>query len=160
MKRVLFVCMGNICRSPTVEGVARHFLRSEGLHELMEIDSAGTHGYHVGDAPDPRSCAAARRRGFDLSAQRARQVQPQDFERFDLLLAMDHANLAHLQRCGPPQQQHRLRLLTDFQLRHNSPVIPDPYYGNAQGFDHVLDLIEDACDGLLAHVVQQLDTDM
>ena len=152
--------MGNICRSPTAHGVFRQRIAQAGLTGRIHVDSAGTHGSHKGERPDARAQAHAQQRGYALSDLRSRQVHESDFHTFNLLLAMDHANLAHLQRCGPPQQQHRLRLLTDFQLRHNSPVIPDPYYGNAQGFDHVLDLIEDACDGLLAHVVQQLDTDM
>jgi len=142
--------MGNICRSPTVEGVARHFLRSEGLHELMEIDSAGTHGYHVGDAPDPRSCAAARRRGFDLSAQRARQVQPQDFERFDLLLAMDRDNLAQLRRACPSALHHKLGLVMRYAARRTGDDVPDPYYGGEEGFDEVIDMAEDAVRGLIA----------
>ena len=152
--------MGNICRSPTAHGVFRQRIAQAGLTGRIHVDSAGTHGSHKGERPDARAQAHAQQRGYALSDLRSRQVNESDFHTFNLLLAMDHANLAHLQRCGPPQQHHRLRQLPDFQLRHNSPVIPDPYYGNAQGFDHVLDLIEDACDGLLAHVVQRLDTDM
>ena len=154
---VLFVCMGNICRSPTAQGVFRQRIVQAGLTHRVHIDSAGTHGSHKGERPDARAQAHAKQRGYALNDLRSRQVTERDFSTFDLLLAMDHDNLAQLQRRCPPEQQHRLRRLTEFCLHSNSPVVPDPYYGNAQGFDHVLDLVEDACDGLLAHVIQQLD---
>lgn len=150
MKRVLFVCMGNICRSPTAEGVARHLLRAGGLLGLMEVDSAATHGYHVGDPPDPRTCDAARRRGIDLSGQRARQIQPDDFERFDLLLAMDRDNLALLQRGCPDAHRHKLGLFMGYSSGFAVDEVPDPYYSGADGFDLVLDMAEDAVRGLIA----------
>jgi protein-tyrosine phosphatase len=139
--RLLFVCLGNICRSPTAEGVLRHLLAERGLEDQVEVDSAGTGGWHVGAAPDARATAAASRRGIDLAGA-ARQVVPADFEEFDLLLAMDGANLAELRRLAPAGTEHKLRLL--------APVdVPDPYYGGDDGFDVVLDLVTDACSRLL-----------
>lgn len=153
---VLFVCMGNICRSPSALGVFRQRVARAGLAESVRIDSAGTHGSHRGEPPDARAQAHARRRGYALADLRSRQITDGDFYRFDLLLAMDDDNLSELHRRCPPGQQYRLRRLTEFCLRNDSPVVPDPYYGSAQGFEHVLDLLENACDGLLAHVQQQL----
>jgi protein-tyrosine phosphatase len=149
---VLFVCMGNICRSPTADGVFRQKLAAHGLRQSVQVDSAGTHDYHPGSPPDKRSQAHAARRGYDLSDLRARQIQSSDFETFDLILAMDHDNLTLLQQACPPKHQHKLRRLTEFCVHFNSPVVPDPYAGGARGFEEVLDLVEDACDGLLAHV--------
>ena len=149
---VLFVCMGNICRSPTAHGVMRQRLQAAGLDGRVRIDSAGTHAYHVGSPPDSRSQAHARRRGYDLSDLRARAVSDEDFVHFDLILAMDWDNLALLQAQCPPAFQRKLRRLTEFCLRHDSPVVPDPYQGGSDGFEHVLDLVEDACDGLIRHV--------
>jgi protein-tyrosine phosphatase len=146
------VCMGNICRSPTAEGVLRHKLQQVGLGHRVAVDSAGTHPYHVGDPPDGRAVAHARRRGYDLSALRGRQVELGDFERFDLVLAMDDDNLAMLEALCPPPHRGKLRRLTDFARRHDSPVVPDPYYCSADGFERVLDLVEDACDGLVEHL--------
>ena len=146
------VCMGNICRSPTAEGVLRHKLRAAGLDGLVEVDSAGTHAFHVGSPPDKRSVAAARERGYDLQGLRARQVAARDFESFDLILAMDWDNLALLQAQCPPERQRRLKLLTEFAERFDSAVVPDPYDGPPQAFAHVLDVVEDACDGLVAHL--------
>ncbi|WP_271010313.1 low molecular weight protein-tyrosine-phosphatase [Paucibacter sp. B51] len=147
--RILFVCMGNICRSPTAEAVLREQLRAHGLTQRCEVDSAGTHGYHVGEPPDPRSQAHARQRGIDMSKLRARQVQSSDFAHFDLLLAMDADNLALLrQRCPADQPQSKLRLLTDFCQRQSARAVPDPYYGGHEGFEQVLDIVEDACEGL------------
>jgi protein-tyrosine phosphatase len=116
------------------------------------VDSAGTHNYHPGEAPDPRSQAHALRRGYDLSDLRARQLQPRDFAAAQLILVMDWDNLKRVQALCPPEYQHKLRRLTEFCQHHDSPVVPDPYYGEAGGFDSVLDLVEDACDGLLHHV--------
>jgi len=150
---ILMVCMGNICRSPTAEGVLRHKLRVAGLLEQVAVDSAGTHGYHVGSPPDARALEHARRRGIDLSGLRARRVADRDFERFDLLLAMDEDNHLELMRLCPPGREVRVRLLMDFASR--SPgrrEVPDPYYGGDQGFADVLDLVDDACDGLVAHL--------
>lgn len=147
-KRILFFCMGNICRSPTAEGVMRAKLAAAGLD--IEVDSAGTHGYHIGAPPDARSQEHALKRGYDLSTLRARKLLPQDFERFDLVLAMDADNLAHAQRLCPPSQRHRLKLLMSYAPQAGNPHVPDPYYGGAAGFDEVLDLVEAACDGLVA----------
>ena len=152
VQRVLMICMGNICRSPTAEGVLRHKLRQAGLAELVVVDSAGTHDYHVGAPPDHRAVQHAGRRGYDLTSLRARQVSRADFERFDLILAMDWDNLSLLEADCPPQHRHKLRRLTEFAARHDTPVVPDPYYGGAQGFERVLDLVEDACDGVIAHL--------
>ncbi|HEX7048250.1 MAG TPA: low molecular weight protein-tyrosine-phosphatase [Gammaproteobacteria bacterium] len=148
-KSILFVCMGNICRSPTAEGVFRRLLEAQGDGLQVEIDSAGTHSYHTGSAPDRRAQAAALRRGIDLSTQRARQVVVEDFERFDLVLAMDEDNLAILHAQCPPQRRDRVRLFLEYGTVGERNV-PDPYYGGDNGFEHVLDLIEDAARGLLA----------
>ena len=151
-RKVLMVCMGNICRSPTAEGVLRHKLRVAGLQNLVVVDSAGTHGYNVGDPPDHRATLHARRRGYDLADLRARQVADADFGDFDLILAMDWDNYALLEEQCPPEHRAKLKRLTEFARRHESPVVPDPYYGGASGFERVLDLIEDACDGLVEHL--------
>ena len=153
---VLFVCMGNICRSPTAEGVFRHLVREAGLQDRIAIDSAGTHGYHAGAPPDERSQHHARLRGYDLSDLRARQVQDLDFERFDLILAMDHENLALLEDDCPPQYLPRLRRLMEFAPEGLSEVVADPYYGGKQGFETVLDHIEAACEGLLAQIRREI----
>lgn len=158
--RVLFVCMGNICRSPTAEGVfrqrlQRHFKQVAADMELsIEIDSAGTHDYHVGEPPDARSIAAAQRRGIDLSTLRARVVDARDFERFDLILAMDEQNLLELKRRAATQQHERLRLIMDYAPEAGRRFVPDPYYGGPQGFEEVLDLLEQAADGLLQELLQ------
>lgn len=156
--RVLMVCMGNICRSPTAEGVLRGRLRAAGLERWVAVDSAGTHAYHVGEPPDERSQAHAARRGYDLSPQRARPVEAADFERFDLILAMDWDNLALLQADCPPAQARKLRRLMEFAPDSGSAVVPDPYYGGAAGFERVLDLVEAACDGLVDHLSRTLAT--
>ena len=153
---ILFVCMGNICRSPTADGVFRQKVVDNGLSDLVRVDSAGTHNYHPGSPPDGRAQAAAARRGYDLSALRARQVQAADYAAFDLILVMDQDNLAELQENCPSEFQHKLRLLTEFCQVHQASVVPDPYYGGADGFEQVLDLVEDACEGLLAHVRSQV----
>ena len=133
--KILFVCTGNICRSPTAEGVFRKLVLEAGLAERIAIASAGTHGYHVGSPPDERSQHHAARRGYDLSDLRARQVQFLDFERFDLILAMDHDNLALLQDECPPQQLHKLRRLMEFAPEGLGEVVADPYYGSRNGFE-------------------------
>jgi protein-tyrosine phosphatase len=153
---ILFVCMGNICRSPTADGVFRQKVADHGLSDLVRVDSAGTHNYHPGEAPDARAQTAAARRGYDLSGLRARQINTADYSACDLILVMDQNNLAVLQDDCPPEHQHKLRLLTEFCRVHKAFVVPDPYYGGTDGFEHVLDLVEDACEGLLAHVRQQL----
>ena len=153
MPSVLFICMGNICRSPTAEGVMRAKLAAAGLD--VEVDSAGTHGYHVGAPPDERSQAHALKRGYDLSPLRARKLEAHDFARFDLVLAMDDNNLAHAHRLCPPAQRHRLKLLMSYAPHAGNPHVPDPYYGGAAGFDEVLDLVEAACDGLIASLARR-----
>ena len=152
---VLFICMGNICRSPTAEGVFRHLVERAGLREQMLIDSAGTHGYHAGEPPDHRAQRHAAKRGYDLCRLRARQVTAADFERFDLLLVMDWVNLSALEVECPSEHRHKLRRLMEFATRHDSDVVPDPYYGAPQGFETVLDYLEDACAGLLTHLVER-----
>ena len=149
---ILFVCMGNICRSPTADGVLRAKLKQLGLHNQVQVDSAGTHNYHPGSPPDARSQKHAARRGYDLAALRARQIRAEDFEHFDLILAMDWDNLALAQDLCPPQHLSKVRRLTEFCQQSDSPVVPDPYYGGDAGFEQVLDLVEDACNGLLLHV--------
>lgn len=151
--RVLMVCMGNICRSPTAEAVLRHKLRERGLDRAVEVDSAGTHGWHEGAPADERSQRHARRRGYDLGGLRARPVRPQDYERFDLLLAMDWDNLAHLQEACPPEHRRKLQRLMAFAPQALHPIVPDPYYGGPHGFDRVLDLVEAGCDGLIEHLL-------
>ena len=148
--RVLMVCTGNICRSPTAEGVLRHMAAAGGLGGAIEVDSAGIQGYHAGDPPDERSQEAARRRGYDLSGQRARAVTIADFRDFDLILAMDRSHLAVLERSRPASSQCRIGLLLDYATNARIREVPDPYYGGAAGFEHVLDLIEDAAAGLIA----------
>lgn len=153
--KVLFVCLGNICRSPTAEGVFRHKLRAAGLEGQVQVDSAGTGDWHVGKAPDSRTRQAAQRRGYDLSAQRARQVEVADFQRFDLILAMDQSNLRNLQALRPAGARAELDLyLRRFDLALDE--VPDPYYGGEDGFEQVLDLIEQACDALLIEIKGRL----
>ncbi len=148
MPSVLFICMGNICRSPTAEGVFRAQVEAAGLGDQFEIDSAGTHGYHVGAPPDERSQEHARRRGYELGGLRARQLVAADFERFDLLLAMDEENLARAARLATPAQRERLQLFMQYAPGLGRAV-PDPYYGGPEGFEQVLDLVEAASAGLL-----------
>lgn len=145
MIRILFVCLGNICRSPTAEGVMRHLVREAGLEDEIAIDSAGTGSYHVGAAPDARSTAAAARRGITLDGA-ARQVTARDFEAFDLILAMDRENLRELRRRAPAGTEQKVRLLC------GDVDVPDPYYGGERGFDAVLDQVEAACRRLLAEI--------
>ena len=145
---VLFVCMGNICRSPTAEGVFRHHAERTGMHERLVIDSAGTHAYHVGEPADRRARAAAERRGISLEGIYARRVSSADFERFDYIIAMDEDNLARLHEEAPDEYHHKIRLFLEFAAVEETEV-PDPYYGGAAGFERVLDLVEDASRGLL-----------
>jgi protein-tyrosine phosphatase len=153
--RILFVCMGNICRSPTAEGVMRHVVREAGLEDRVVVDSAGTGGWHAGDPPDERATAAAARRGIALAGA-ARQVRPEDFERYDLLLASDRQNAAWLRSLAPDAEARaKVRLLREFDpASEGAPDldVPDPYYGGPDGFDEVLDLVEAACRGLLDEV--------
>ncbi|MFZ3017714.1 MAG: low molecular weight protein-tyrosine-phosphatase [Gallionella sp.] len=148
---VLFVCMGNICRSPTAEAVFRHYVENAGLSEYIHIDSAGTHDYHIGEPPDARTQRAAQQRGYDMSALRGRQVGASDFERFDFVLAMDRANLAILQRLAQ-QGGGDPHLFLEYAKHHKEREVPDPYYGGADGFERVLDMVEDAAEGLLQHI--------
>ena len=152
---ILFVCMGNICRSPTAHGVFRQKVIDHGLSAWVKVDSAGTHNFHPGRPPDERSLEHAAKRGYNLSDLRARQIQAADFELHDLILVMDMDNLALVQEECPHAHQHKVRRLTEFCLQHNSNVVPDPYYGGKTGFEDVLDLVEDACEGLIQHVRQQ-----
>ncbi|MFM7332484.1 MAG: low molecular weight protein-tyrosine-phosphatase [Brachymonas sp.] len=158
---ILMVCMGNICRSPTAEGVLRAKVAQAGLAQHVKIDSAGTHNYHPGSPPDERSQAHALARGYDISKLRARQVREVDFERFDLIFAMDWDNLALLQANCPDAHQHKLKLF----MQHANPAmalgetVPDPYYGGAAGFEHVLDLLEAASDGWVEKLSKRLNGD-
>ncbi len=149
---ILFVCMGNICRSPTAEAVFRKMAEEAGLIERVFIDSAGTHDYHIGSPPDERSMRAARGRGYDMSGLRARQVEAKDFLHFDYILAMDRDNLAMLKRIASPGLQGKARLFMEFSGDFADPEVPDPYYGGAQGFETVLDRVESASRGLLAQI--------
>ncbi len=149
---VLFVCTGNICRSPTAEGVLRHQAERAGLAAWLAIDSAGTHGYHVGDPPDRRSIAAARRRGIDISGLRARRVSSRDFEAFDYVIALDRGHFDLLRADCPPARHSRLSLFLSHLDQEDLFDVPDPYYGNAGGFEAVLDLIERGCAALLDHI--------
>lgn len=146
---VLFVCMGNICRSPTAEGVFRHMVEQAGLAHAVRIDSAGTHDYHVGDPPDRRSSTYAATRGVDITGQRARHVAASDFEQFDYIVAMDHDNMARLKAICPLEHRHKLHLFMSFAQGCDSDVVPDPYYGNGEGFKRVYDYVECASKGLL-----------
>src|SRR5574343_1681746 len=152
--RVLLVCMGNICRSPTAEGVLRQYIVNHGLGDKVEVDSAGTHGYHVGEAPDSRTQRAAKVRGYNLSQLRARKVAPQDLDYFDLILAMDKSNLDNLRRMATPEQRERIALFMDYARNFDDDEVPDPYYGLGHGFDLVLDMVEDASSGLVEHFRQ------
>jgi protein-tyrosine phosphatase len=153
--RILFVCMGNICRSPTAEGVFRHALAQHGLDFILEIDSAGTHDYHIGEPPDRRASAAAQSRGIDLTALRARQVAEHDFARFDLILAMDEQNLEELQRRASPAHRDRIKLIMDYAPAAARRIVPDPYYGGPLGFEEVLDLLEQAAEGLIQELTKR-----
>lgn len=151
--RVLMVCLGNICRSPTAHGVFQKRVENAGLGNIIEVDSAGTGDWHIGREPDPRACSAAQLRGYDLSPLRARQVHSTDFESFDYILAMDEENLRNLRALCPPQYHDRLQLFLHFAGDDVAPrYVPDPYYGEEDGFQLVLDLVEDGADALLNHI--------
>ena len=153
---VLMICMGNICRSPTAEGVLRDKLSRAGLGDRVVVDSAGTHTWHEGEPPDPRSVRHARCRGYDITSLRARPVVAADFERFDLILAMDSDNLDELRERCPAHHFSKLGRLTGHCRHFNSPTVPDPYSGGAADFERVLDLIEDACDGLIEQLATRV----
>ncbi len=148
------VCLGNICRSPTAHGVFEKYIYDKGLSNYIKVDSAGTGDWHIGQPPDPRSLEVAAQRGYDLSKQRARQVESTDFQRFDYILAMDSTNLRDLEKQCPAQYQQNLQLFLHFGGSEYDAV-PDPYYSGAQGFELVLDLVEEASNNLLAHIVKQ-----
>jgi protein-tyrosine phosphatase len=154
MVKVLFVCLGNICRSPTAEGVFRKLVEQEGLLDEIQIDSAGTHAYHVGEPPDSRAQQTAARRGIDLSQLRGRKATPRDLEEFDYVLAMDNENFHNLKAIAEPQHVNRIRLFLDYAPDLGIREVPDPYYGGPDGFDRVLDMIEEAALGLLAEIRQ------
>jgi protein-tyrosine phosphatase len=152
MVKVLFVCLGNICRSPTAEGVFRSVVARAGLLEKIEIDSAGTHAYHIGEPPDARATLAARRRGIDLSALRGRKAVRMDIERFDYILAMDEENYQNLMAICPPGLETKVQLFLDYAPNRPEREVPDPYFGGDAGFERVLDMIEEASEGLLAQL--------
>lgn len=155
MTSILFVCMGNICRSPTAEGVFRN-LHAELAPQLeLHIDSAGTHAYHIGEPPDSRSQAAAQARGVDISRHRGRQVMVDDFHVFDYVLAMDSANLQRLQTMRPRDARAKLKLLLEYAPETKHKDVPDPYYGGARGFEEVLDLVEAGGRGLMAEILKR-----
>jgi protein-tyrosine phosphatase len=150
--KVLFVCLGNICRSPTAEAVFRHLLARSAAGLEVEVDSAGIGDWHIGEPPDQRAQAAARRRGLDMSGIRARQIVHEDFALFDLILAMDRQNFAELRRRAPVQYRERVKLFLEFAPDVGAHDVPDPYYGGEAGFEEVLDLAEQAARGLLTHL--------
>lgn len=151
--KVLFVCMGNICRSPTADAVFRHLVKAAGVDHLIHVDSAGTHAYHIGNPPDHRAQNTALQRGYKMHDLRARAVQPNDFEEFDYILAMDKENLSLLQQRSPQQHLSKIQLFMQYSTQVNPDVeVPDPYFGGNQGFELVLDMVEEASQGLLAHL--------
>ncbi|XSG81803.1 MAG: low molecular weight protein-tyrosine-phosphatase [Methyloligella sp. ZOD6] len=157
--KLLFICLGNICRSPMAEGVFRRVIDEAGVADLFEIDSAGLGDWHIGQAPDTRAQAAATGRGMDISSQCARQVAIEDFHRFDLLLAMDRNNLAELLQLAPGGTEDKVRQFLDFAPHMDAIDVPDPFFGGAEGFDHALDLIEAASEGLLRSLLETDSTD-
>jgi len=152
---VLFVCMGNICRSPTAEGVFRHLVESKGLEDLFHIDSSGTIGYHEGEPPDRRAQQEAQRRGMDISGQRSRPLSTRDYQQFDYIIAMDEDNLADIEARMPNDFSGKIAMLMDFGGAHAGEPVPDPYYGGKRGFEHVFDLVEEGCEGLLRYIAQK-----
>jgi len=152
---VLFVCMGNICRSPTAQGVFERLLEDRNLKHVIHVDSAGTHAYHVGETPDSRSQSVALERGVDLSTQRARKAIAADFNVFDYVIAMDRANHSDLKRLATPEQRKKLYLFMDFSQNWDTSEVPDPYYGGSHGFERVLDMVGDASEGLLEHILKK-----
>jgi len=149
---VLFVCMGNICRSPTAHGVFQKLVEEQSLQQIIGVDSAGTHSYHTGQQPDFRARSAAAKRGYDLESMRARKIEASDFSTFDYILAMDNENLQDLQAICTENQKSKVQLFLDFAWDPGTTEVPDPYYGKQTGFEIVLDLIENASQGLLDYV--------
>jgi len=152
MVKILFVCMGNICRSPTAQGVFEQILKNEGLTNHLQVDSAGTHAYHVGEPPDQRATQSASRRGVDISEQRARKVRQADFEEFHYIIAMDEDNLYNLEQSCPSSHAHKIGLFLEYAPESGTREVPDPYFGGHNGFEEVLDLVESASRGLLAEI--------
>ena len=152
--RLLFVCLGNICRSPMAEGAFRHVAAEQGVLDRFEIDSAGLGSWHVGQAPDHRAQKAADQRGIDISGQSARQIRSSDFTSFDLLLAMDGSNYGELAQLAPKSERHKIRRFLDFAPHAGTKDVPDPFFGEAEGFDRALDLIDQAARGLLAELLR------
>jgi len=150
--KLLFVCMGNLCRSPTAEAVFRHKIAEAGLGSVVHCASAGTHDFHVGSLPDGRARAVAQKRGYDMSKLRGRHVADEDFERYDLILTMDRQNMASLEQRCPSEHREKLKMLMEFARRNTLPEVPDPYYGSVKGFEIVLDMLEDACESLVDHI--------
>ena len=154
--KVLFVCTGNICRSPTAEAVFRARVEQAGLAHAVTVDSAGTHDYHVGDPPDSRAIAHGRQRGYDLAPLRARHIEADDFKRFDFVIACDRGHHKIMRRIAPPEAGERITMFLDYAPELGLTDVPDPYYGSAKDFEYVLDLVERAADGLLDAVKQKL----
>ena len=150
--KILFVCLGNICRSPMAEGTFRHLVEEKSLQHLVVIDSAGTGAWHVGEPPDHRATATALQRGIDLSGQAARKVKQDDFEHYDYILAMDQENHINLTRVAPEEYRHKIRMFLEFASDQSETEVPDPYYGGGGGFEHVLDLVQAASKGLLKEI--------
>jgi len=153
--KVLFICMGNICRSPTAHGVFQALVEKEGMSDIIEVDSAGTHAYHEGEPPDSRAQETARRRGFDLSTQRARRAIREDFHVYDYIVAMDQDNFHHLYRLSPEGMEEKIQLLMDYAPSFRTREVPDPYYGGTAGFERVFDMVEAAAEGLLNEIRQK-----
>lgn len=147
--KILFVCLGNICRSPTAEGIFRHLVKSKGMEGSFEIDSAGTSHWHVGEQPDPRAIQEAQRHGIDISEQRSRQVAREDFDQFDYIVGMDPENCRELRKLSPEHLQHKIHLLTDYAPELDVEGVPDPYYGGPKGFPKVFGIIEASAKGIL-----------
>lgn len=150
---VVFICMGNICRSPTAEGVFRHVVEQSNMSDVITIDSAGTHAYHIGESPDSRAQSTALSRGVNLSSQRARKVKREDFDQFDYVIAMDSANLESLKSLREDDQPAKLHLFMDFASDWDNEEVPDPYYGGDNGFEQVFDMVQSASKGLLRHMI-------
>ena len=159
MIRVLFVCLGNICRSPMAEGIFRHLVKQNDLSDHFEIDSAGTSGWHAGEKPDHRMRQTAKAHGLSLEDQRSRQFATSDFTTFDYIIAMDSSNLNNIQQLQsqPTHQQAKVELMRNYDLLESNPNVPDPYYGGPDGFELVIDLLEDACLNFLTHLKKELN---